>query len=323
MNSPMIPEAIRRAAQAPVASAVAIAVAGAFPGDTTSNRVIELMPSTLRIQSIDRAPNPGGGIVNRATLYHRRATIRVDWITQHVDTRLHRYGLATIQHAQTVRSTNGVIRIDRLLPADRPLAHVNLFEMVLPEWIKDRNLVRRAAALWAELPRPLAHLVNATLWDGRRFERFVTGPASLHGQHRGRNGNFRHSVEVAEMTRDLGRKSLGANIPLLIAAGLLHDAGKADTYRYDRYGHGFRLSDRGARIGHRPTLIEWLALARECGRVILPDDLYLALLQMIHTLWGMPAGVRLGGAPGGSPGSAGGQHPDSDRRAGVTGEEVQ
>ena len=208
-----------------------------------------------------------------------------------------------------------MIRIDRLLPAERPLANVNLFEMVLPNWIKDRDLVRRAAALWAELPPSLAHLVNAILWDGQRFERFVTGPASLYGQHRGRNGNFRHSVEVAEVTRDLGRKSLRANIPLLIAGGLLHDAGKADTYCYDRCGNGFRLSDRGARVGHRPTLIEWLALAHECGRVILPDDLYLALLQMIHALWGMPAGVKLGGAPGWNPGSLSGHDPHSDRRA--------
>jgi 3'-5' exoribonuclease len=108
------------------------------------------------------------------------------------------------------------------------------------------------------------------------------GPSSLQGHHNDWNGNFRHSVEVAEHAAMLGNRCPRANPALLVAAALLHDAAKADEYRYDRTRSRFNLSERGELIGHRDTLIEWLAVARAMARVTIANELYLSLIHVIN-----------------------------------------
>lgn len=111
----------------------------------------------------------------------------------------------------------------------------------------------------------------------------------MNGHHNGWNGNFHHSVEVAEHAREIAHRSELASVSVVIAAGLLHDAAKAVEYRYDRYRDEFRLSDRGELVGHRDTLIEWLAVARESDGVIIAEGLYLALLHAINAVRGAPS----------------------------------
>lgn len=285
MNNPHVPAEVLDAVHAPEAEQPGIATGGSSHTPSqywTPDLVAASMPQVMRIVSLTRTIDGSGPIHNQATLYHERCTLRVDWVTQHVDARLHRHGLVTIRHALTSRCADGALRIQRLLPADRPMPSINLFETVPPNWVKDRDLVARAAALWEALPRPLAHLVNAIFWDSQRFWRFAMGPASIKDHHNGWNGNLRHSVAVAEHARDLGSGNPLANVPLLIAAGLLHDAGKADEYRFNQTWRRFHLSDRGELIGHRDTLIEWLAVARENLRDGLPEDLYLSLLHIVN-----------------------------------------
>lgn len=295
MNSPFIPD--------PVITPAAVMdtdVASVFdthapsPAPVAANDPVPgAMPSVMRIESIERSLTENGLIRNRAVLFHERCSITVDWLARQADTRLHRHGLAVIRHAQTARSSDGALRIDRLLPAERVLPQVNLFLTVPHGWVKDRELVARGAALWEELPRPLAHLFNAVFWKDQRFHRFAMGPSSLRHHHSDWNGNLRHSIDVAERARDIGRAVPLVNSALLIAAGLLHDAAKADEYRWDRGLHAFRLSDRGELIGHRDTLIEWLAVARRDGQVVIPEAQYLELLHTINATSGAPAWLGL------------------------------
>jgi 3'-5' exoribonuclease len=286
MNNPHVPAEVLETVATPVETESCIITSGTnhTPSDYwTSDQVAASMPPVMRIMSLSRTIGESGSlIINRASLYHARCSLQVEWVSQHTDTRLYRHGLVTIRHALTARSSNGALRIQRLLPADRPMPSVNLFETVPPRWVADRDLVARAAELWDALPRPLAFLMNAVLWDSHRFHRYAMGPASIVDHHNGWNGNLRHSIEVAEQARDLGMRSPLANLPLLIVAGLLHDAGKADEYRRDEQSGRFHLSDRGELIGHRDTLIEWLAVARETLREGMPEDLYLSLLHVIN-----------------------------------------
>jgi 3'-5' exoribonuclease len=195
---------------------------------------------------------------------------------------VHRNALVTIRHATIPLCEQGAVRIQRLIPVERARADINLFETIPVGWCKDRDLVKRAISLWEALPRALAHLVTSVFWDSDRFHRFVMGPSSLDGHHDQWNGNFRHAIEVADHAREIGGRSRLANVALLIAGGLLHDAAKADEYRLSRDGKHFRLSERGQLVGHRDTLIEWLAVAREVGRVVLADEVYLSLLHTIN-----------------------------------------
>ena len=103
-------------------------------------------PPMGRIVSLTRTIDGSGPIHNQATLYHERCTLRVDWVTQHVDARLHRHGLVTIRHALTSRCADGALRIQRLMPADRPMPSINLFETVPP------RMYRMSSAFVGGLP---------------------------------------------------------------------------------------------------------------------------------------------------------------------------
>ena len=150
--------------------------------------------------------------------------------------------------------------------------------MAIPTaWVADRALVQRAAALWEQLGRPFQHLLNAVLWDGGRFYRYVTGPASAADYPWSPGSNFRQAVATAERAALLTRGLDNVSPSVVIAAALLHSAGKADDYRLTMAG--YELSERGYWVGGQHTILEWLAVAR--ARVIVPEAQYLALVHAL------------------------------------------
>jgi 3'-5' exoribonuclease len=244
--------------------------------------VPNLLPSAFRVTSLTRVPMPVGmGVHNEATLYHDQAGLRVTWVSRQVDTRIQVGCLVSIRWRGKTQSEQGAIVISRLVRLERVEPGLNLFQTVPPNWVRDRALVVRTQGLWNSLSRPFRHLVNAIFWEGKRFHRFLTGPASLKGHHNGLNGNFRHAVETAEQALSLARVIPNVSLSVLVTAALLHDAGKADEYRLRADRQGFVLSDRGVLVGHRHTILEWIAVARAKDRVILPDAHYLALLHAL------------------------------------------
>lgn len=255
--------------------------------------VPDMLPPFFRAQSIERLPGQRGDILNRATLFHESASISVEWLTRHADIRLTRGSLVSIRWLGRPVSSEGHVRISRLVLLERPEAEANLFDLVPHGWVSDRDLVARASALWQRLPRGFKHLFNAMLWDGRRFQRYLMGPSSLEHHHNQMNGNFRHCVEVAERALRMGDGQELANPSILAFGGLIHDAGKADEYRFDHVRNRFAMSDRGALIGHRETLQQWIAASMATHRVILPEAHYLGLIHALTAAKGAPAWLGL------------------------------
>lgn len=257
---------------------------------TMPRPVLDLVPAKLphvfRVQSVERYPAGEHHHTTRAVIYHERATLTVEWRAHHVDVKVMAGTLVGIRWLGNPVSTHGAIQISRLVSLDKPEAEVNLFDLVPPAWVKDRELVKRAAALLENLPRGFRHLFNAMFWQAGRFQRFVSGPSSLNGHHNAWNGNLQHSVEVAEQALMQGKGHGTAYPPILALGGLLHDAGKADEYRYDKARRRFELSDRGQLVGHKHTLLEWMAAARAQHRVILPEEHYLALVHALTAVKG-------------------------------------
>ena len=157
---------------------------------------------------------------------------------------------------------DGCLLLSRLELVDKPIPWLNPFSMLPPGWVSDRNAVERAGHLWEQMGRPLQHLFNAVLWDGGRFVRFVTGPVSTSDYPWQPGGNFRHAVTVAEQAAALSKGLSDVSTPVVIAAALLNDAGKADEFRLSQDGNGYVLSERGHWIGFQHTILEWLAVAR-------------------------------------------------------------
>lgn len=251
------------------------------------DRVAAMLPPVLRIQSLARLPSDARHALNRAVLFRERACITVEWITRHVDVRLAAGSLVSVRWLGRPTSLSGAVRISRLVLLEQPDPIINLFETVPTSWVIGRGLAKRAAAVWELLPRCFQHLFNAIFWKGDRFHRYLIGPSSLNGHHAGRCGNLRHSIEVAERAIDLAAREVRVHLGVLIMAALLHDAGKADEYRMGP--QRLVLSDRGKLVGHRLTVLEWVAVARALYRVIVPEAHYLALVHALTCAKGAPA----------------------------------
>lgn len=254
---------------------------------------IPSLPPIFRVESLDFTVNGSRELAYTAELFHERATLKVGWTSEDIDTGLDTCSLVRIVWLDTPQSVKGTIRIARLEPLYVPLADFGLFDTIPHGWVKDRTLVERGKALMPHLPRYFRHLFNAVFWKGRRFQRYCAGPSSLQGHHSERNGNLRHSLEVAEQMRTLCQERDFAHMGVGIIAALMHDAGKADEYWRNSHGR-LELSDRGRLVGHKWTVLEWLAAARERWDLRIPEPEYLSLIHALTSSAYAPewAGLR-------------------------------
>ena len=250
------------------------------PSGTTSPVETRALAPYYRLTSLMRLPGKTGiGVYNEATLYHAGDTLRIGWTSQTVDSRLRRGDIVTVREGRARGPRPEVLPVLRIARVDHPVAAVNPFDLAPGSWLNDRAIARRAAALWEQMERPLQHLVNAVLWDGARFYRYVTGPVSMAEYPAPPGGNFRRAVELAEEAVLLADGLPDVARGALIAAALLHDAGKADDFRLAPDGRGLTLSERGRWIGYQHTILEWLGVART--KTIVPDALYHRLAHVL------------------------------------------
>jgi len=247
---------------------------------TTATTAPTVAYAYYRLTNLMRLPGkPGQGVYNEATLYHEGETLRIGWTSPTVDSRLRRGDIVTVREGRARARHSEVLPVLRIARVDQPVAAVNPFELVPASWLHDRSIARRAKTLWDQMERPLQHLLNAVLWDGARFYRYVTGPLSTADYPAPPGGNFRRSVALAEEALLLADGLPNVARGVLIVAALLHDAGKADDFRLAADGSGVKLSERGRWIGYQHTILEWLAIART--RVIVPDALYHLLVHVL------------------------------------------
>jgi len=253
---------------------------------------IDSLPGVFRIVSITATPSLNRRSTEyRAELNHDKASMTVSFTRSQPDIRLKADLLVSVRWKLPVVCVGGAIQISRLVLLEHPIKGINPFETVPHSWVKDRDLVKRAKSLLDALPDNLQHLITAVLCDGIRFRRFCDRPASMNNHHAYLNGNLRHTVEVAETVQLLAVRYPQANLGVSMAAALLHDTGKAVEYNpwgcNDRWG----MTDRGKLIGHRHTVIEWIAQAMVTNRIMLPEKHYLSLM---HAMTSAPNAEWLG-----------------------------
>lgn len=237
-------------------------------------------PSVFRLESITWKHQEDRTAQGLATLWHHRAHLSVAWTVRQPDLRLKPGVLVGVRWKAFPQSLNGQIQIARLVLLERPIPSLNLFETIPYNWVRDRNLVDQGRTLLEGLPRHFQALFNAIFWEGARFQRYCIGPSSMQGHHAERNGNLRHSLEVARQMRSLCAERDFAHLGVGVLAALLHDAGKADEYRRGMDGK-LTLSDRGRLVGHRWTVLEWIAAARARWNILVPEREHLSLVHAL------------------------------------------
>ena len=254
---------------------------------------INLLPWIYRIMHIKKTALPNGGFCYCATLFHEEASIAVTWLTSKNDDRLQSGCLVTPRWTSKAVCKDGNIVINRLLPVARP-SLVNIFDTVPYEWVNDRALIQAAKEMVDQLPDHFIKLLNGIFWDHRRLYRFLIGPSSLNGHHHGKHGNLRHSIEVTKNALLNGQDRPTVSKAVLIMAALLHDAGKADEYKFNPQRHRFEISTRGALLGHKISIVEWIAAAIAQHQIQIPTHEYLSLMHALTAAKGAPdwVGIR-------------------------------
>jgi 3'-5' exoribonuclease len=125
------------------------------------------------------------------------------------------------------------------------------------------------------------------LENGRFRERFRTAPASEQ-HHSYAGGLLEHTVAVAALCREAGQMHPRLNGDLLLAAALLHDIGRTETFRP---GVTIAVSDEGRLIGHVLAGVRMIdGVAREVG---LEESVLLPLLGAVAGHHGPLEGRRL------------------------------
>jgi 3'-5' exoribonuclease len=254
---------------------------------------LEAMPRIFRVISVYHKTLQNSRFQYTAYLFHDLAAIRVRWFTACIDSRLQPGVLVSPRWLSEVSSTSGTVQILRLAILVRPEPQLNLFKSVPHTWVKDRKLVKQAAALIDALPESYRLLFNAIFWNGDRFKRYCMGPSSKNNHHNYVNGNLIHSVDVALRVHQECLELPTTSPALGILAGLLHDAGKADEYRKIHDGT-WKLSDRGTLLGHKVTVTEWIAYAIATCKISMPVGHYEALLHCLTSTQSAPEwlGIR-------------------------------
>jgi 3'-5' exoribonuclease len=246
--------------------------------DTPTN--LALMPKLFRLTTIEREPVDDRRTQCTATLYHDSASLKVSWTVGSPDLRMKSGDLVSPRWFGSTTCEGGAIKISRLVLMERPEPWQNLFNTLPHGWVKDRKLVRQAAGLMEGLPRSYRYLFNAIFWDGQRFRRFCLLPSLISGHHAADNGNLQHAVEAAQSIQQERQRREMANEGLGVLSGFLHEAGKADEYKLSPSG-GWRMTDRGKLLGHKVTVIEWIAQAKAKWNLMMPEDHYVALLHCL------------------------------------------
>ena len=259
----------------------------------SAGQPLESMPGIYRLTSIQHNDLSNHRHEHDAYLFHEKASIRVRWVSDHIDTRLKHGVLVAVRWKNNSTCDHGAINVHRISLVEHPVPWLNLFHTIPPGWVKDRELITHAATLIETLPKTHQMLFNAIFWSGDRMRRYCTGPSSMHGHHASRNGNLRHAVDVAQgiqhtcHERDFGNTAIG------ILAGLLHDAGKADEYMLKENGD-WGMTTRGKLLGHKITIIEWIAVARAMSNPRMDENHYQALLHCLSSSASAPKwlGIR-------------------------------
>lgn len=247
------------------------------------------LPAVFRVVRVQQRLLPGKNQYEvLAVLYHAQIQINVHACYQQHDSQLIPGALVKIRWPKRMISIDGCLRVDRLVVLQEAEACYQLFDTIPPRYAGGEEIIRRARTLAQRMSDTHHLLLNQVFWNRARLGRFLEGPGSLGGHHRERHGNFRHAVEVAELVLGMQAEQPVAAPSLMITAALLHDAGKADEYEVDRRNGYASMSARGILIGHRATVLEWVAVAHDRMKPKLSQSHYEALIHALSAVNGAP-----------------------------------
>lgn len=123
-------------------------------------------------------------------------------------------------------------------------------------------------------------LMESFLADDEFLQHYIQAPAAKTIHHAYLGGLLEHSLAVAQLADDIGRRYPGVQRDLLLTGALLHDIGKVAELCYER---SFGYTDTGKLLGHIVIGVEMVeAKLRELENFPVPAGLLLKHLLLSH-----------------------------------------
>jgi len=123
------------------------------------------------------------------------------------------------------------------------------------------------------------HLKNLMkrIFDGERFENFLTAPAGKSWHHGHIHGLIEHTHEIIKICDLMCDIHPSINRDLLICGAMMHDFGKIEELKYDG---NFEYTDKGKLIGH--IVISAMLINEEAKKIPgFPEELKDCLVHII------------------------------------------
>lgn len=122
-------------------------------------------------------------------------------------------------------------------------------KQLVPSVDKDTNvLIAQLEEFIESVSEPhLKSLLHSVFDDSEIRKKFFDAPAGKLWHHNYLGGLLEHTLSVTDIAEKIGRMYPGVNRDLLVAAGLLHDIGKIESYTYKTL---IDYTDEGRLIGH-------------------------------------------------------------------------
>jgi 3'-5' exoribonuclease len=241
-----------------------------------SERQRAFLPDVFRLIAPPRQHDENGNISYVATIFHDPHRFDVVW-TKPPSVNFNVGDLVKLDWDGWPMGEDGFLRIDGLVELRQPDPKVNLFWTVPDTWVSDTKLIEAGGELWETLPIGFRQLFNGIFWNAARFYNYLRGPSSRGHHHNRCHGNFAHSLEVATMARRIAEHSEHVDPHVLVMAGLLHDAAKAEEYELDCGSTCKGWTEEGSLLGHRIMVYGWIKTAIAAYWIDVPNRQLLAL----------------------------------------------
>lgn len=193
-------------------------------------------------------------------LYQRKAIVSGKALTADLPTFPTEGTIVKVEGVLYPRRTDCLLWVRQFEPVQRLPDDICIFDLVLPQWVLDGEVVDGLTKIWRSLSATYRDFINAVFADSRLLHGFLVAPGSIRHHDAEDGGCVRHTLKVVRHADAICALNSHLHRDLLITAALLHDVGKA--YEYTRTQHGrWRMSSYGRRVGHKISSIQVVTLA--------------------------------------------------------------
>jgi len=139
----------------------------------------EQLPQIYRITALECTLLLDSTYEIKASIFHGKAQLDVQWNTSQMDSRLAVNQLVSIRWKGKLAESYGKIIISRLVPLDTPSASVNLLDTIPITWFANREVLQRARKLVELLSAEYKKVLNTIFWNNNSLYALVSGPSFI------------------------------------------------------------------------------------------------------------------------------------------------